>query len=95
MLNQDLLDDFFPIDAHEICTGRVHLGITEMSGKHPKFGIHEKSVVKSQFESKEDFVSTVLASCLVPYWAGTVPVTMKGKNYYDGGFTGKHEQPQK
>lgn len=59
-----------------------------MSGKHPKFGINEKSVVKSSFDSKEDFVDTVLASCLVPYWAGTIPVTMNGVNYYDGGFTG-------
>lgn len=60
-----------------------------MSGKHPKFGIHEKSVVKSSFDSKEEFLDTVLASCLVPYWAGTIPVTMNDVNYYDGGFTGR------
>ena len=59
-----------------------------MTAKHPKFGIHEKSVVKSSFDSKEEFVDTVLASCLVPYWAGTIPVTLDGVNYYDGGFTG-------
>jgi hypothetical protein len=54
LIFKEKLDEYFPIDSFEICSGKVHFGITEMSRKHPKFGIHKKSVVKSSLDSKEE-----------------------------------------
>jgi len=45
-----------------------------MTGKRPKLGYKEKNILLSQFSSKDDFLDKVIASCLVPVWAGKVPM---------------------
>ena len=46
-----------------------------------------KNVLVSEFDSRDHLLECLVASCLVPGWAGYKSRIINGKKYIDGGFT--------
>eukprot|EP01097_Dermamoeba_algensis_P008493 TRINITY_DN5690_c0_g1_i1.p1 TRINITY_DN5690_c0_g1~~TRINITY_DN5690_c0_g1_i1.p1 ORF type:complete len:328 (-),score=60.77 TRINITY_DN5690_c0_g1_i1:62-1045(-) len=67
-------------DAHKKLSGKLFLSLTEIDGWRVK------NRIVNHFESKQDLVSLLMASCYVPlYWEKGVEY--QGKTFIDGGFT--------
>ena len=46
-----------------------------------------KNVLVSEFDSRDHLLECLVASCLVPGWAGYKSRVINGTKYIDGGFT--------
>lgn len=72
--------DMLPEDAHERCTGKAFISITRL---YP-FGNH----LISEFDSRDDLISALLASCHVPVWFDRALITKHRDGFcMDGGLT--------
>ena len=59
-----------PVDAHKICTDRLHVSITRW-----KDG---KNFLVNKFESREDLIQALICSSFVPAYSGMVPPKFRG-----------------
>ncbi|CAH1785330.1 unnamed protein product [Owenia fusiformis] len=75
----DGLEEVLPQNAHKIATGRLHVSLTRVSDR--------KSVIVSDFDSREDLIKALLCSSFVPFYSGMVPPSFKGVRYVDGGLS--------
>eukprot|EP00037_Helgoeca_nana_P015243 m.142539 g.142539 ORF g.142539 m.142539 type:complete len:325 (-) comp22929_c0_seq1:103-1077(-) len=76
---QKKFGDLFPDDAHTLCSGRVGIGVTRVWPS-------PKSLMITEFESKDDLISTVIASCFVPgYIDGSLMRRYRDCYAIDGG----------
>eukprot|EP00200_Dunaliella_tertiolecta_P011345 CAMPEP_0202370470 /NCGR_PEP_ID=MMETSP1127-20130417/2068_1 /ASSEMBLY_ACC=CAM_ASM_000462 /TAXON_ID=3047 /ORGANISM="Dunaliella tertiolecta, Strain CCMP1320" /LENGTH=371 /DNA_ID=CAMNT_0048966427 /DNA_START=96 /DNA_END=1211 /DNA_ORIENTATION=- len=83
----DFLHEHLPEDAHERCEGLVHVGLTRV------FPVWKPEVV-AQWESKDDLVASLVASCHIPVYAnGDFMTKFRGRWYMDGGLTGFIPKP--
>lgn len=73
------LDRFLPEDAHLLVNGKLHISLTRV--------YDGKNVIVSQFESKEDLIAALNASCFIPFFSGILPPKFQGIRYMDGGFS--------
>jgi hypothetical protein len=70
-----------PDDAHIRCSGTTHIGITKVK---PYGGLHSKRV--SRFETREDLLDALVASCHLPFLSnGSLTTQFHGRSVMDGG----------
>ncbi|OQR67515.1 patatin phospholipase domain-containing protein 2-like [Tropilaelaps mercedesae] len=78
-----LLYDIFlrilPDNAHELCSGRLHVSLTRVSDG--------ANVLLNRFSSKDELVIVLMCSCFIPFYSGLVPPKVNGVAYMDGGFS--------
>lgn len=59
-----------PTNAHEICSGRLHISLTRW---------HDNTnVIVNQFTSREELIQVLICSSFVPYWSGIIPNKYQG-----------------
>ncbi|CAL4084477.1 unnamed protein product, partial [Meganyctiphanes norvegica] len=73
------MEEVLPLDAHELCSGRLFISATRFSDK--------KNVLLSQFSSREELIDAIICSSFIPGLSGIVPFSVKGVQYIDGGFS--------
>lgn len=61
----DLLDQLYPADLVDHINGRVHISITNCNSV-----TNLKNEIISNFTNRETTLKIIMASCLVPGWAG-------------------------
>lgn len=66
-------------DAHLMSSGKLFISLTKATTLENK--------VMSEFETKEELVDTLMASCFIPYFLGLIPPKVRGVSYLDGGIT--------
>ena len=83
---KDLLDETYPHDMLDYVSGRVSIGVTEVTfSQIGLIGIQSRTI--SEFSSKENCLDVILASCCIPGWAGYKRYEVNGRYFIDGGFT--------
>ncbi|XP_044141642.1 omega-hydroxyceramide transacylase-like [Bufo gargarizans] len=82
ILRKALLN-FLPENAHQLATGRLHVALTRLSDG--------KTILVSDYTSKEEVVQVLICGCFVPFYCGFVPPTFRGVRYFDGAL--KNFQP--
>ncbi|KAF5830417.1 acyl transferase/acyl hydrolase/lysophospholipase [Dunaliella salina] len=86
-LLRSFLHELLPEDAHKRCEGLVHVGLTRV------FPVWTPETV-SKWNSKDDLVECLVASCHVPVYAnGDFMTSFRGRWYMDGGWTGFIPKP--
>ncbi|NXL89983.1 PLPL1 protein, partial [Alectura lathami] len=75
---RDSLNKFLPVNAHQLASGKLHIILTRVRDL--------RSVVVSEFASKEDIIQAVLCSCFIPVCFGFFPPQYRGVHYIDGEF---------
>ncbi|XP_034825208.2 uncharacterized protein [Maniola hyperantus] len=73
------MQKFIPHDAHKIVSGKLHISLTRVYDGN--------NVIVSEFETREDLLQALLASCFVPVFSGMLPPRFHGIRYMDGGFS--------
>ncbi|KAK7874450.1 hypothetical protein R5R35_001542 [Gryllus longicercus] len=73
------LEKVLPDNAHLLVNGKLHISLTRV--------YDGKNVIVSHFNSKEDLLQALLASCFVPVFSGLLPPRFHGIRYMDGGFS--------
>jgi hypothetical protein len=68
-----------PVDAHKICSNRVHISVTRW-----KDG---KNFIINQFDSREELIQALVCSSFVPCYSGFVPPKFRDSYYWDGGLS--------
>ncbi|CAN2390338.1 Patatin-like phospholipase, partial [Pristimantis euphronides] len=76
---RNALPNFLPDNAHQVATGRLNVALTRLSDG--------KTILVSDFKSKEEVMQALLCSCFIPLYCGVVPPMFQGVRYIDGGFT--------
>ena len=66
-------------DAHLMSSKKLYISLTQVSTLENK--------VMSDFESREELVDALMASCFIPYFLGLIPPKIRGVSYIDGGIT--------
>ncbi|NXX61311.1 PLPL1 protein, partial [Scopus umbretta] len=73
---KDALNKHLPVNAHQRVSGKLHVILTRLRDC--------RSVVVSEFASKEDLIQALICSCFIPLWFGfSIPV-YHGVRYIDG-----------
>ncbi|XP_074633862.1 patatin-like phospholipase domain-containing protein 4 isoform X1 [Acropora palmata] len=73
------LELYLPSDSHKIASGRLYVSVTSLKER--------KNVFISEFESKEELIQVLLASCYIPFYAGLKFPQFKGQKWVDGGLS--------
>ncbi|XP_018427606.1 PREDICTED: patatin-like phospholipase domain-containing protein 1 [Nanorana parkeri] len=73
------LNRFMPENAHQLASGRLHVALTRLSDG--------KTILVSDFKSKEEVLQALICSCFVPFYCGLVPPSFRGVRYIDGGLS--------
>ncbi|OQR69317.1 patatin phospholipase domain-containing protein 2-like [Tropilaelaps mercedesae] len=73
------LQEHLPKDAHKRCSGKLFISTTRV--------ITLTNKVFTEFESRDELIEVLLASCFIPYFLGLVPPKVRGVSYIDGGIT--------
>ena len=60
-----ILSDFYPEDLLDFMNGRVYISLTNVDSKLKMY-----NTLKSEFSNREECLDSIMASCLVPGWAG-------------------------
>ncbi|XP_044172026.1 patatin-like phospholipase domain-containing protein 4 isoform X2 [Acropora millepora] len=81
------LELHLPSDSHKIASGRLYVSVTSLKER--------KNVIISEFESKEELIQVLLASCYIPFYAGLKFPQFKGQPWFDGGFSDNMPAPPK
>ncbi|NXT82919.1 PLPL1 protein, partial [Zapornia atra] len=71
-----ILNKYLPPNAHQLVSGKLHVILTRVCDW--------RSVVVSEFTSKEDLIQALVCSCFIPLYFGIVPPTYHGVRYVDG-----------
>jgi hypothetical protein len=81
-----LIRSSLPPDSYLKCNDRLYITVTQVA---PKF--HKRATLISNFESDDDLVDAIAASCFIPFWSSKKTSTVfqsagrKGEKYIDGG----------
>nr|DBA34026.1 TPA: hypothetical protein GDO54_001632 [Pyxicephalus adspersus] len=70
---------FVPENGHHIASGRLYVTLTRLSDS--------KTILVSDFNSKEEVIEALICGCFVPFYCGLVPPSFRGVRYIDGGFS--------
>ncbi|NXI95330.1 PLPL1 protein, partial [Psophia crepitans] len=73
---KDMLNKYLPTNAHQLVSGKLHVILTRVRDW--------RSVVVSEFASREDLIQALICSCFVPLCFGLLPPTYCGVRYVDG-----------
>ncbi|NXF45545.1 PLPL1 protein, partial [Oceanites oceanicus] len=73
---KDFLNKFLPTNAHQLVSGKLHIIVTRVRDC--------RSVVVSEFASREDLIQAVVCSCFIPLYFGILPPMYHGVRYVDG-----------
>ncbi|XP_003747920.1 patanin-like phospholipase domain-containing protein [Galendromus occidentalis] len=76
---RDGLEKCLPEDAHIRCSGRMFISVTR--------AFSQRNEIISVFDSREELINAVMASCFIPYFLGIIAPRVKGVFYIDGGFS--------
>ncbi|XP_064639179.1 patatin-like phospholipase domain-containing protein 4 [Lineus longissimus] len=76
---EKFLREMLPEDAHDIAKDRLFISVTNMRTK--------KNEVFSEYESREELIQCLLASCFIPAYAGFRLPKIRNQKYADGGIT--------
>lgn len=68
-----------PEDAHLRVNGKLHISLTRV--------YDGKSVIVSQFNSRQDLLDALLCACFIPGFSGILPPKFHGVRYMDGAFS--------
>ena len=71
------LESSLPDNAHELCSGSVYIGVTELL-PHPRYKL------VSSFASRTDLIHTILSSCHIPLYSDG---HVAHRGCVDGGFS--------
>ncbi|KAM5179733.1 omega-hydroxyceramide transacylase-like [Mantella aurantiaca] len=71
-----------PENAHHLANGRLHVALTRL--------VDGKTIMVSDFNSKEEVIQALLCSCYVPFYCGLFPPSFRGVWYIDGGLSNFH-----
>ncbi|NWH21145.1 PLPL1 protein, partial [Grus americana] len=73
---KNILNKHLPENAHQLVSGKLHIILTRL---------HDwRSVLVSEFASKEDLIQALVCSCFVPLYFGLLPPMYRGVRYIDG-----------
>ncbi|XP_009333035.1 PREDICTED: patatin-like phospholipase domain-containing protein 1 [Pygoscelis adeliae] len=73
---KDMLNKYLPTNAHQLVSGKLHVILTRL---------HDwRSVVVSEFASREDLIQAVTCSCFIPLYFGFSLPMYRGVRYIDG-----------
>lgn len=79
---RDFLEEHLPADAAVAVRDRVHVAVTPVAAARPR------SVLVSDFASRDDLIAALLTSCHIPFWMdGTAARAFRGAPHLDGGLT--------
>ncbi len=79
MLLKEWLEVLLPSNAHKMCSGRLHVQCQRV------FPLPKMEVI-SEFRSKSDLISVLLASCHIPFFMDSkLSTTLRGKQFYVDG----------
>ncbi|NXJ83377.1 PLPL1 protein, partial [Trogon melanurus] len=71
-----ILNQCLPTNAHQLVSGKLHVIVTR---------VHDwRSVVVSEFASREDLIEAIICSCYLPLYFGILPLKYHGVRYVDG-----------
>jgi len=73
------LELHLPSNSHRVCSGRLFVSVTSLKDR--------KNVIISEFDSKEELIQVLLASCYIPFYAGLTFPQFKGQKWVDGGLS--------
>lgn len=77
------LDKLLPEDAHVRCSGRLHVAVSKVK----PWG-QLKCKRATHFESRDDLIDALMASCHLPILSnGRLTTSFRGRRVADGGFT--------
>ncbi|KAG5681879.1 hypothetical protein PVAND_011286 [Polypedilum vanderplanki] len=68
-----------PMDAHLRVNGKLHISLTRV--------YDGKSIIVSQFNSRDDLLQALLCACFIPGFSGFLPPKFHGVRYMDGAFS--------
>ncbi len=78
MLVKEWLEVLLPSNAHVLCSGRLYVQCQQVFPR-------PRMEVISEFSSKPDLISVLLASCHIPFFMDSkFSANIRGKNYIDG-----------
>lgn len=78
---ESFLHQHLPHDAHERCSNKAHVAVTQAWP-------YVKAHLISEYTNREDLIGALLTSCHVPYWLdGKGLTTFRGSPHLDGGLT--------
>ncbi|NXS43964.1 PLPL1 protein, partial [Balaeniceps rex] len=75
---KDFLNKYLPMNAHQLVSGKLHVILTHVRDC--------RSVLVSEFASREDLIQAIICSCFVPLCIGILPPVYHGVRYMDGEF---------
>ncbi|XP_003742267.1 patanin-like phospholipase domain-containing protein [Galendromus occidentalis] len=73
------LETYMPEDAHIRSSGRLFVTVTN--------ALTLESEIITNFESREELIDVLMASCFIPYFLGFVPPKVRNTRYIDGGIS--------
>ncbi|CAH3149527.1 unnamed protein product [Pocillopora meandrina] len=73
------LELYLPSNSHRIASGRLFISVTSLKDR--------KNAILSEFDSKEDLIQVLLASCYIPFYAGLSFPRFRGQKWVDGGLS--------
>merc|ERR1712014_229611 len=73
------LDKILPEDIHMRATNKMFISLTRVCDK--------KSVIVSEFPTRQSYLDALFCSCFVPFYCGVVPPTFNDVAYVDGGLS--------
>lgn len=76
---------YLPSNSHKIASGRLYISVTSLKDR--------KNAIISEFESTEELIQVLLASCYIPFYSGFKFPQFKGQSWYDGGFSDNMPAP--
>ncbi|PVD19150.1 hypothetical protein C0Q70_21714 [Pomacea canaliculata] len=74
-----LLDSILPVNAHELARGKLHVSLTH--------GKTRQNKLFSDFQSREELIEALVASCHIPFYSGAKLPMFRDKVYFDGGLS--------
>lgn len=79
---KDLLDKFYPEDLKDYMNGRVYISLSDVDRRFKPV-----NRLVSKFDTREECLDSITASCLAPGWGGFSALTINGRKFVDGGLT--------
>lgn len=68
-----------PVDAHTICSNRLHISLTKWKDN--------RNWLVNTFDTREDLIQALICSSFVPFYSGIMPPKYKGVYCWDGGLS--------
>lgn len=76
---EDGLHNFLPENAHEQASGKLYVSLSS----YPQC----ENVIVSEFDSRNELIQVLLASCYIPLYGGMSVPLYRGEKWLDGGFS--------